>query len=50
MPTVTAGQENNSDIEIYYEDHGVSSDGLKPYDDLLAEFPHLGPPNLYPVG
>jgi pimeloyl-ACP methyl ester carboxylesterase len=22
MPTVTAGQENNSDIEIYYEDHG----------------------------
>jgi len=33
MPTVTAGQENNSDIEIYYEDHGVSSDGLKPHDD-----------------
>jgi len=23
MPTVTAGQENNSDIEIYYEDHGA---------------------------
>jgi len=22
MPTVTTGQENNSDIEIYYEDHG----------------------------
>jgi hypothetical protein len=28
----------------------VSSDGLKPHDDLLAEFPYLGPPNLYPVG
>jgi hypothetical protein len=23
----------------------VSSDGLKPHDDLLAEFPYLGPPN-----
>ena len=23
MPTVTVGQENNSDIEIHYEDHGV---------------------------
>jgi non-heme chloroperoxidase len=23
MPTVTVGQENNTDIEIYYEDHGV---------------------------
>ena len=23
MPTVTVGQENSSDIEIYYEDHGV---------------------------
>jgi non-heme chloroperoxidase len=22
MPTVTVGQENNTDIEIYYEDHG----------------------------
>jgi len=28
----------------------VSSDGLKPHDDLLAEFPYLGPPNLYPAG
>ncbi len=25
-------------------------DGLKPHDDLLAEFPYLGPPNLYPAG
>jgi hypothetical protein len=26
--------------------HGkVTSDGLKPHDDLLAEFPYLGPPN-----
>ena len=23
MPTVTVGQENSSDIEIHYEDHGV---------------------------
>ena len=31
--------------------HGkVSSDGLKPHDDLLDEFPYLGPPNLYPAG
>jgi hypothetical protein len=28
----------------------VSSDGLKPHDDLLDEFPYLGPPNLYPAG
>ena len=26
--------------------HGkVTSDGLKPHDDLLAQFPYLGPPN-----
>jgi hypothetical protein len=24
--------------------------GLKPHDDLTAEFPYLGPPNLYPAG
>jgi hypothetical protein len=23
MPTVTVGQENSSDIELYYEDHGA---------------------------
>ena len=23
MPTITVGQENNADIEIYYEDHGA---------------------------
>jgi hypothetical protein len=23
MATVTVGQENNADIEIYYEDHGA---------------------------
>jgi muconolactone delta-isomerase len=23
MPTITAGQENNTDIEIHYEDHGA---------------------------
>jgi hypothetical protein len=27
-----------------------SPDGLKPHDDLSAEFPYLGPPNLYPAG
>ena len=26
-----------------------SPDGLKPHDDLSAEFPYLGPPNLYPA-
>jgi len=25
-------------------------DGLSPHDDLLAEFPYLGLPNLYPAG
>ena len=34
-----------------WQTHGrVTSQGLKPHDDLLAEFPYLGPPNLYPVG
>lgn len=28
----------------------VSSGGLRPHDDLLDEFPYLGPPNLYPAG
>lgn len=28
----------------------VGPGGLKPHDDLLAEFPYLGPPNLYPAG
>ncbi len=28
----------------------AGSDGLKPHDDLLAEFPYLGPPNRYPAG
>lgn len=27
----------------------VTSDGLKPHDDLLTEFPYLGPPNVYPA-
>jgi hypothetical protein len=26
MAAVTAGQENNADIEIYYEDHGAGRD------------------------
>jgi Domain of unknown function (DUF4331) len=28
----------------------ITSDGLKPHDDLLAEFPYLGPPNRYTAG
>jgi hypothetical protein len=28
----------------------VTSDGLKPHDDLLAGFPYLGPPNRYTSG
>lgn len=28
----------------------VGPDGLKPHEDMLAEFPFLGPPNLYPAG
>jgi uncharacterized protein DUF4331 len=27
----------------------VGPTGLKPHDDLLAEFPYLGPPNSYPA-
>ena len=27
----------------------IGSQGLEPHGDLLAEFPYLGPPNLYPV-
>jgi hypothetical protein len=27
----------------------IGSQGLRPHDDLLADFPYLGPPNLYPV-
>ena len=30
-------------------DGKIPSQGLKPHGDLLAEFPYLGPPNLYPV-
>jgi hypothetical protein len=28
----------------------ITSDGLKPHDDLLPEFPYLGPPNRYTSG
>jgi hypothetical protein len=28
----------------------ITSDGLKPHDDMLAEFPYLGPPNRYAAG
>jgi hypothetical protein len=27
----------------------IGSQGLKPHDDMLAEFPYLGVPNVYPV-
>jgi hypothetical protein len=28
----------------------IGPQGLKPHDDLTAEFPYLGPPNRYPAG
>lgn len=28
----------------------IGSQGLKPHDDHLTEFPYLGPPNRYPAG
>jgi hypothetical protein len=28
----------------------IGPTGLKPHDDLTAEFPYLGPPNRYPAG
>jgi hypothetical protein len=28
----------------------IGPDGLKPHADMPAEFPFLGPPNLYPAG
>jgi hypothetical protein len=28
----------------------IGSQGLKPHDDVTAEFPYLGPPNRYPAG
>jgi hypothetical protein len=28
----------------------VPPGGLRPHEDVLAEFPYLGPPNLYPAG
>jgi hypothetical protein len=27
----------------------AGSQGLKPHEDMLTEFPYLGVPNLYPV-
>jgi hypothetical protein len=33
----------------WMSDGKIPPQGLKPHDDLLAEFPYLGPPNLYPV-
>lgn len=28
----------------------IPPQGLKPHDDVTAEFPYLGPPNRYPAG
>jgi hypothetical protein len=33
----------------WMSDGKIPPQGLKPHSDLLAEFPYLGPPNLYPV-
>jgi hypothetical protein len=30
MATITVGQENNTDIDLYYEDHGTGQSGLSP--------------------
>jgi hypothetical protein len=32
MPTVTVGQENKADIEIYYEDHGAGQPVVLPIE------------------
>jgi hypothetical protein len=33
----------------WMSDGKIPPQGLKPHDDLLAELPYLGPPNVYPV-
>jgi Domain of unknown function (DUF4331) len=33
----------------WMSDGKIPPQGLKPHSDLLAEFPYLGPPNVYPV-
>ena len=33
----------------WMSDGKIPPQGLKPHDDLLAAFPYLGPPNVYPV-
>jgi hypothetical protein len=33
----------------WMSDGKIPPQGLKPHDDLLPEFPYLGPPNVYPV-
>jgi hypothetical protein len=33
----------------WMSDGKIPPQGLEPHDDLLAEFPYLGPPHLYPV-
>jgi pimeloyl-ACP methyl ester carboxylesterase len=47
MATITAGQENNTDIEIYYEDHGADPHALLEHldvrDAVLAGHP-MGAP------
>ncbi|HEX4087776.1 MAG TPA: DUF4331 family protein [Trebonia sp.] len=33
----------------WMSDGKIPPQGLKPHDDLLSDFPYLGPPNVYPV-
>ena len=34
---------------VWLSNGKIPPDGLKPHDGLLAKFPYLGPPNVYPV-
>ena len=57
MPYIKVGQENSGAIDLTPSDDApdafltvimngkVTGDGIGPHDDLLAEFPYLGPPH-----
>ena len=45
MPTVSVGQENNTAIEIYYEDHGAGQPVM-----LIHGYPASGRPWNPPPG
>ena len=45
----TNGRVLTDDVEVYFlsvlTNGKVTGDGLRPHDDLLSEFPYLGPPH-----